>query len=397
MFQFRLEASWGSARAGRFTTDHGEVLTPIFMPVGTQASVKALSPQDLREAQAQIILANTYHVHLRPGEELVSELGGVQEFSGWRGPMLTDSGGFQAFSLGEQLERKRGEAGVSAQSMVKISDDGVKFRSHLDGSEHVFTPESVMEIQRHIGADIAMVLDQLTPDAASERDAREALDRTHAWAQRAKQAWDAGGHAAVGGWYQALFGIVQGGMHRALRQESASVLSAMGFDGIAVGGETIGYNMDGTEEVMDWIRPLLPQDKPRYAMGLGRDPEDILRAVRAGFDMFDCVAPTRLARNGALYAGELRGELPQEWRFESEFSHGRLPIGNARFAKDRDVIWPGCDCWTCTQGFTRAYLHHLYKAGELLYYRLASIHNVRWMIRLAGDLRKQILERGEVR
>lgn len=394
MFQFTLEGRLGKARAGRFVIAHGEVRTPIFMPVGTQASVKALAPQDLREARAQIILANTYHVHLRPGERLVSDLGGVQEFSGWRGPMLTDSGGFQAFSLGEQLERKNGAAGGS---MVKITDEGVRFRSHLDGSEHFFSPESVMDIQRHIGADIAMVLDQLTADSAGEREAREALDRTHAWARRAKEDWDRHGRLAVGGWYQALFGIVQGGLHRELRRESTEVLSSMGFDGMAVGGETIGYNMDGTEEVMEWIEELLPQDRPRYAMGLGRDPEDIIRAVRAGFDMFDCVAPTRLARNGALYNGTVVGSTPESWRFTSEFSHGRLPIGNARFAKDTAVVAENCDCWTCRQGFTRAYLHHLYKAGELLYYRLASIHNVRWMIRLSEHLREQILTKEAVR
>lgn len=387
----------GKARAGRFVTAHGEVKTPIFMPVGTQASVKALAPQDVREAGAQIILANTYHVHLRPGEKLVAELGGIQKFSGWRGPMLTDSGGFQAFSLGEQLQRKstlspEGNAGKS--TLVKITDDGVRFRSHLDGSEHLFTPESVMQIERDIGADIAMVLDQLTPDNATEGQARVALDRTHAWARRAHDSWIQSGKRATGGWYQSVFGIVQGGLHEALRKESATYLSSLGFDGIAVGGETIGYNMDGTEQVMEWIEPILPQDKPRYAMGLGRDPEDVLRAVRAGFDMFDCVAPTRLARNGALYAGELVGSGPESWRFDSEFSHGRLPIANARFAKDTHVIWPGCDCWTCQQGFTRAYLHHLYKSGELLYFRLASIHNVRWMIRLTEMMRAQILSGG---
>ena len=378
------------ARAGRFRTAHGEVQTPIFMPVGTQASVKALSPQDVRGAGAQIILANTYHVHLRPGEKLVAELGGIQEFSGWRGPMLTDSGGFQAFSLGEQLQRKN----TSTSSMVKITDEGIRFRSHLDGSEHFFSPESVMQIERDIGADIAMVLDQLTPDDASEKQARVALDRTHAWARRAHDSWIEAGKQATGGWYQSVFGIVQGGLHEALRKESASYLSGLSFDGIAVGGETIGYNMNGTEQVMDWIEPLLPREKPRYAMGLGRDPEDLVRAVRAGFDMFDCVAPTRLARNGALYAGQLEGHTPNTWQFSSEFSHGRLPIANARFATDTQVIWPDCDCWTCQQGFTRAYLHHLYKAGELLYFRLASIHNVRWMIRLTEMMRSHILTGG---
>ncbi len=383
-FKFSLEKTRGKARAGRFETPHGQVETPIFMPVGTQASVKALDSTDIRDTKAQIILANTYHLYLRPGMGRLTQLGGVHKFMGWDKPILTDSGGFQVFSLGEQ------QASGGGQSQVKISDQGVEFSSHLDGSRHEFTPEKAMEIQRQIGADIIMAFDECTSDAAPLEYARQAMERTHAWAERCVRDWEKAGRFSMYGAYQALFGIVQGAMFEELRRESAQFISHLPVDGVAVGGETVGYNMAGTKQIMDWIEPLLPEDKPRYAMGLGRDPQDLVDAVLMGFDMFDCVGPTRLARNGALYHGSLQeekagGEVKSIFR--SDFPKGRLNIGASSYATENQPIQEGCDCYTCTNGYTRAYLHHLYRTQELSYYRLASIHNVRFMVRLSQQLR----------
>ncbi|HZZ98867.1 MAG TPA: tRNA guanosine(34) transglycosylase Tgt [Candidatus Saccharimonadia bacterium] len=397
MFSFTLESTKGKARRGVMHTPHGDVQTPIFMPVGTQATVKALSPEDLTATKAQIILGNTYHLHLRPGEENIKNLGGIQKFMNWNKPMLTDSGGFQVFSLGAQIDQKNADAADSdstkkspEQKFSKITEDGVEFSSHLDGSKHFFSPEKAIEIQRNLGADIIMAFDECTADDAPKNYAQEALTRTIAWAKRCKDTWEQHDRKSVLGEYQALFGIVQGAAHKDLRQKAAREIVALGFDGVAVGGETIGYNMEKTVEVMGWIEDLLPADKPRYAMGLGRDPQDVIDAVRAGFDMFDCVAPTRLARNGALYHGNVIGTGPENWAFKSEFPKGRLQIGNTQYALDQKPIQEGCDCYTCSQGFTRAYLRHLYQSKELLYYRLASIHNVRFMLRLTEFLRSTI-------
>ena len=364
-------------------TPHGRVKTPIFMPVGTLATVKALDPQDIEQTQAQIILANTYHLYLRPGMERLVELGGVHQFMNWPGPILTDSGGFQVFSLG--LGSK--ETAKNGGQLAQITDEGVQFKSHLDGSAHFLTPEKSIEIQQQIGADIMMAFDECTPDKATAEYTRQALDRTHAWAERCVMAWEQAQRLSVYGQYQALFGIVQGAMHQSLRQESARFMSKLPFDGIAVGGETVGYNMAGTQELMGWIDQILPADKPRYAMGLGRDPQNLIDAVQAGFDMFDCVAPTRFARNGTLYYGHLKS--PTE--FVSPFKNGRLQIGNAQFATDKHIIQENCDCYTCREGYSRAYLNHLFKTEELTYYRLASIHNVRFMVRLSEEIRACLL------
>ncbi|HSW89555.1 MAG TPA: tRNA guanosine(34) transglycosylase Tgt [Patescibacteria group bacterium] len=372
-FSFDLLATKGRSRAGVMHTPHGDVNTPIFMPVGTQASVKALDSRDIDSTGAQIILANTYHLYLRPGEKTVADLGGIQKMMNWNKPMLTDSGGFQVFSLGG-----------------KISDEGVEFTSHLDGSKHFFTPEKSIQIQQKIGADIIMAFDECTPDDADEKYAREALERTHRWSLQSKEEWERVDRVSVAGNYQALFGIVQGGRIESLRKESAQFIASAGFDGVAVGGETIGYNMGGTATVMNWIEDILPKDRPRYAMGLGSNPQDIIDAVALGFDMFDCVAPTRLARNGALYNGKLKIENGK-LAMESEFEKNRLRISNREFATDQSPIQVGCDCYTCTSGYTRGYLHHLFHTKELSYYRLASIHNVRFMIRLCEEIREDLL------
>jgi queuine tRNA-ribosyltransferase len=397
-FSFQLEKTRSQARAGSFTTPHGVVQTPIFMPVGTQATVKSLDTQDIAGTDAEIILANTYHLYLRPGMETLTKMGGVHQFMGWDKPMLTDSGGFQVFSLGKQMELKpqgfptsEAKGGGRPLPSSKITEDGVEFTSHLDGTKHFFTPSKSIEIQQQIGADIIMAFDECTPDQAPISEAEAAVDRTFRWAQECVQTWEVAERKSHYGQYQALFGIIQGALHPELRQKAAQQITSLPFDGIAVGGETIGYNMPATVEIMEWLRDYLPEDKPRYAMGLGRDPQNLLDAVQAGFDMFDCVAPTRLGRNGALYSGQLTIGLDKKWTFQSEYKNGRLPIGNTQFQTDNQVIQPGCDCYTCTHGYSRAYLRHLFKTEELAYYRLASIHNVRFMVRLSQQLRAEIL------
>lgn len=390
-FSFQLEQAKQHARAGQYTTEHGVVLTPIFMPVGTLATIKALDTSDILSTQAQIILANTYHLYLTPGMEVIEQAGGVHKFMNWEKPMLTDSGGFQVFSLGKAIENN---LSVDQQAMnykpSQISDEGVGFTSHRDGSKHFFSPEKSIEIQRSIGADIIMAFDECTPDKADAQYTREALDRTHRWADQCKVYWETNKRKSKYGTYQALFGIVQGAMHKELRRESTQVIRDLGFDGIAFGGETVGYNMAGTVELMDWVRDLLPEDKPRYAMGLGRDPQNLIDAVLAGYDMFDCVAPTRLARNGTIYFGKLeeKNGVPM---FESEFDKGRLQIGNERWKFDNQPIDKSCDCETCQYGYSKAYLRHLFKTDELTYYRLASIHNVRFMVRLSEQLREWVI------
>ncbi len=350
-FQYRLlqkdRATEG--RLGVMCTPHGEIATPAFAPVGTQATVKTLDPRDLRELGAGLVLANTYHLYLRPGADLVAEMGGLHEFMGWDGPILTDSGGFQVFSLAEKRT---------------ISDEGVLFRSHIDGSRHFFTPEMVVEVQEKLGADIMMCLDECadpTDRAYNER----ALQRTHAWAERCRRAQKRAD--------QALFGIVQGGVFADLREQSARYLTDLDFPGYAVGGLSVGESKEQMYAMLDITTPLLPVERPRYLMGVGA-PEDLLEGVARGIDLFDCVLPTRLARNGALFTRQ-----------------GRLNIRNARFEVDPLPIEVGCDCYTC-RNFTRAYLRHLFKAGEMLGYRLATIHNVHFLLRLMGDIRAAIAD-----
>lgn len=380
-FNFKLEKTKGTARAGTFTTPHGVVQTPVFMPVGTQATVKSLDAADIEATKAQIILANTYHLFLRPGTETLQKAGGIHKFMHWEKPLLTDSGGFQVFSLGEQME---------GESLVSITEEGATFKSHLDGSKQFLSPEKAIEVQQFIGADIIMSFDEALSDKLPEDKARASVERTHRWAERGFSYWDSYNRQSKYGYYQALFGIIQGGLFRNLREESTRFITSLDFDGIAVGGETIGYNMAGTVEVMSWIESELPVNKPRYAMGLGRDPQDIIDATLAGFDMFDCVGPTRLARNGALYSGtvDVSREKPV---FVSEFSKGRLNIDKAEYTTDFKPIDSACDCYTCQNGYTRAYLHHLYRTTELSYYRLASIHNIRMMEKISETLRAWIL------
>ncbi|MBI5728910.1 MAG: tRNA guanosine(34) transglycosylase Tgt [Candidatus Magasanikbacteria bacterium] len=372
------------ARTGVIETDHGAIETPMFMPVGTQATVKTLDSRDLADMEAQIILGNTYHLHLRPGEKLIAEAGGLHKFMGWDKPILTDSGGFQVFSLGLQkkLENKIVNKKISQQEevppeqLVSIDDDGVMFRSHLDGSSHRFTPESAIDVQHQLGADIIMAFDECTPDTASYDYTREAMERTHRWAMRSLAAHEK--NTKYHGYRQFLFGIIQGANYEDLRKESAQFISSLDFDGIAIGGESIGYNMEATANILDWIYPLIPENKPHYAMGIGLNPTDLLVAVEHGVDMFDCAAPTRLARHGMLFC------------FDKTKNH-RLNIKNAQYTKDTTPIDATCDCYTC-KNYTRSYLRHLFATDEMTGLRLASIHNLRFMLKLMEEARTAIKE-----
>lgn len=383
---FQLQNTRGVARAGVMHTPHGSVETPVFMPVGTLASVKALDMQDVQSTGAQIQLANTYHLYLRPGMEIMEKAGGIHHFSTWNGPLLTDSGGFQVWSLGKGTRD-------SSSGLAKVSEDGVQFKSHVDGSTHFFTPEKAVQIQQIIGSDIMMAFDEAMPDELDHAVATQSLQRTQSWAERCVQAWEDAARQTRYGKYQALFGIIQGARYRDLRERAASEIAALPVDGIALGGETIGYNMAGTVEVMSWLEPGLPKEKPRYAMGLGREPQDAIDAVLAGFDMFDCVGPTRLARNGALLVGQLdtSGSHADKPTFASPFANSRLNIGRSEFQFDPAPLDEQCGCQTCSHRYSRAYLHHLFKTKELSYYRLASIHNVWTMIHTVARLREWIL------
>lgn len=373
LFELIHEDNTTGARAGIMHTDHGDIPTPCFMPVGTQATVKTLDQNDLEKLDAPIILGNTYHLHLRPGEDLIDELGGLHKFMNWDKPILTDSGGFQVFSLGLQKEIKNNKPHGNA-ALVEIDEDGVTFKSHLDGSTHRFTPEAAVQIQHKIGADIIMAFDECTPDAAPYEYTKEAMERTHRWAERCLN--EHKNKKTKKDYRQFLFGIIQGANHRELREESGRFISSLDFDGIAVGGESIGYNMEATGEIMKWLKPILPKDKPRYTMGVGLAPSDLLKVVAMGADMFDCVAPTRLARHGMLFANN---------------KVGRININNAPFAKDTNPIDEKCTCEVCAK-YSRAYIHHLFNAQEMTAMRLATIHNLHFMLNLMREARQAILE-----
>jgi queuine tRNA-ribosyltransferase len=352
-FSFTVEATNGRARAGRLRTPHGEVLTPCFMPVGTKGTVKALPPDRLRALGAQLVLANTYHLALRPGADLVAEHGGLHGFMRWQGPILTDSGGFQVFSLSDTRV---------------LNDDGVEFTSVYDGSRHVFTPRVVMELQERLGADIVMCLDECAPATLSRENVAAAVDRTTRWAAACKEA-----HTRAD---QLLVGIVQGGVDEELRRRSAAELLDIGFGAYAIGGLSVGErdaDMLATVALMD---EALPAEAFRYFMGIG-DPRGVVEVIARGVDLFDCVLPTRLARTGAAFTSE-----------------GRLNLRNARFAADLGPLDPDCDCACCREGFTRAYLRHLVNQKEILAYELLSAHNVRVLVRLCERARGSILAGG---
>lgn len=346
-FDFTLIAQDGDARLGRFETPHGLIETPVFAPVGTQATVKAMRPRDLVELGATLVLANTYHLYLRPGDERVRDLGGLHRFMAWDGPILTDSGGFQVFSLSDTR---------------RIDADGVTFKSHIDGSIHRFTPEKSIAVQENLGADIIMMFDECPPPNEYEY-VRQSLARTHPWALRCL---DAKTRAD-----QALFGIVQGGVFRDLREQSARFMVELDLPGYAVGGLAVGETKAEMHAVLEWLNPVLPAGKPRYLMGVGA-PEDLVNGVLRGIDIFDCVLPTRIARNGAAF---VRG--------------GRINLRNARYTDDPSPVDPTCDCYACSR-FSRAYIRHLVKADEILASILLTTHNLHFLLRLMDDLRKAI-------
>ncbi len=391
------------ARVGVMHTDHGDIETPIFMPAGTQATVKSLDSLEVQNLGAQIILGNTYHLHLRPGEDLINNFGGLHKFMNWDKPILTDSGGFQVFSLGlqkvkkltinnEQITNKiEGNSQNDQGKLVNIDEDGVTFTSHIDGSKHRFTPEKAIEIQHKLGADIIMAFDECTPDGVDEQYTREAMERTHRWAARCVEYHKQGTRNKEQGtkpYRQFLFGIIQGSNHKHLREESAKYISSLDFDGIAIGGESIGYNMEATKEILDWVYPIIPENKPHYTMGLGFAPLDIFEAVEHGADMFDCVSPTRMARNGALFVHPETYKQINDGKMDR---NSRINITNAKFFDDKSPIDPLCKCSTC-QNYSRAYLHHLFDAEELLAYKLATVHNLHFFINLMKQIRQSILE-----
>jgi len=343
------------ARAGKIKTAHGEIQTPIFMPVGTQGTVKAVQQRELRdEIDAPIILGNTYHLYLRPGTDLLKEAGGLHKFMNWERSILTDSGGFQVYSLAE---------------LRKMKVDGVEFRSHLDGSKHFFTPEKVIEIQRAIGSDIMMPLDECTPYPCDFDYAKKSQELTSRWALLNKEAFEKS--EPLYGHTQALFGIIQGSVYKELREQSAKDLTAIDFDGYSIGGLAVGEPAEKMYEIVDFTTDFIPENKPRYLMGVGR-PENILEAIERGVDMFDCVMPTRNARNAYLFT-----------------SHGIVSIRNAYYKNDFSPLDSECDCYTC-KNFTRAYLRHLFTAREILGLELASIHNLSFYLKLVRDARNHI-------
>jgi queuine tRNA-ribosyltransferase len=355
MSTFQVSQTSGRARAGRLTTPHGVVETPAFMPVGTAAAVKAVTSRDLREAGAQIILANTYHLMLRPGDALVAARGGLHGFTPWNGPFLTDSGGYQVFSL---------------TALRKLTEEGVSFRSHLDGSAHLLSPERSMEIQRNLGADIVMAFDECPPWPAEKEAVDAATARTTRWAARSRDAFETLG--ARHGHEQLLFGIVQGGVHLDLRERSAREIAALGFPGLAVGGLSVGEPKEEMMRVLAHLDPLLPEDKPRYLMGVGT-PDDLVEGVARGIDMFDCVMPTRNARNGQLFTRA-----------------GKLSIRNARYRDDPRPPDPACSCFTC-RTVSRAYLRHLHLAKEMSAATYATIHNLAHYLDMMRRVRESIV------
>ncbi|MBD3179149.1 MAG: tRNA guanosine(34) transglycosylase Tgt [Candidatus Latescibacteria bacterium] len=353
-FEFRLLETDGPARRGNLQTDHGGIATPAFMPVGTCGTVKTISSEELREIEADIILSNTYHLYLRPGDELIRDAGGIHRFMSWERPVLTDSGGYQVFSLAD---------------LNTVSDRGVEFQSHIDGSRHMFTPEKTVDIQLNIGSDIMMVLDQCVEYPCSRERAEEALERTTLWARRSIQ--HEGGRIERDGYQRVLFAIVQGSVYGELRERSARELIELDFPGYAIGGLSVGEPKEDLYTMTELTTGILPEDKPRYLMGVGF-PHDIVESVARGVDMFDCVIPTRVGRNGTTFT-----------------SGGRVVLKNARYRDDFGPLDPECPCPVCKE-YSRAYLRHLFMAGEMLGPRLATYHNLYFYLHLLADIRQSI-------
>lgn len=381
---FQINTQQGMARSGILMTPHGSIKTPAFIPVGTQATVKTLDVEDLRHINVPAVLANTYHLYLRPGSKLIRKHGGLHGFMAWDGPILTDSGGFQVFSLGFGLEHGVSkissifpdedvpERRTTKKKLMRVDEEGVDFLSHLDGSKHRMTAESSIAIQQELGADIILAFDECTSPLHNEDYTAKALDRTHRWAERSLVAW-------TNRETQALYGIVQGGAYRRLREKSAKFIGGLDFPGYAIGG-SLGRNKGDMYKILEWTTPLLDSAKPRHLLGIG-EIADLFAGVARGIDTFDCVAPTRMARNGTVYVNPSGGG-----RAASKF---RLSLAAASVADDPRPIDPTCDCFTC-QTYSRAYLRHLFNANEQLGARLATIHNLRFIFNLMGAIRQAI-------
>ncbi len=366
------------ARVTKITTPHGDVMTPAFMPVGTRAFVNCMTPTDLLQAGSQIILGgNTYHMLCAPGMDILQNAGGMHPFMNWRGPMLTDSGGFQVFSLS-----KNGK-------ICKIDAKGARFKHPITGQLIHLTPQSSIQTQKIIGADIIMAFDECTPENGGREAALQAMERTHRWLYESIEEQQKNPNSQYGN-RQALFGIIQGGSFRDLREESTQFIVNANLDGIAIGGEVIGFDMQKTAEVIDWVRPLLPENKTRYTMGVGLNPQDLIDVVAKGIDIFDCVAPTRNARHGSLYCGELVEE--NDWlRFDTTQENGKILIKKSIFAKDNNPIMASCTCYTC-KNYSRSYLHFLFKQQALAYSNLACIHNIHVMHTVCEKMRELIMK-----
>jgi len=363
------------ARAGMIETEHGVIETPAFVVVGTKATVKSVTPEQVKELGAQVVLANTYHLYLQPGDELIHTAGGLHNFMNWAGPTITDSGGFQAFSLGaaygqsvskigSAIQREETSDQIAESPLAKVDEDGVTFKSHLDGSEHRFTPERSIQIQHNIGADIIFAFDECTSPTASLEYQKQAMARTHRWAERSLAE-----HQKLGGG-QALFGIVQGGQYQDLREESARVIGGMDFAGFGIGGS---FTEDDIGTAVAWVNKILPEEKPRHLLGIG-EPQDLFMGVEQGIDTFDCVIPTRMARHGQLFTNQ-----------------GKINILNAQFRSDFTPPEAGCQCYTCAH-YTKAYLAHLFRAKEMTAATLASIHNLYFLINLIKQIRQSVLD-----
>jgi queuine tRNA-ribosyltransferase len=396
-FGFRIEKKLGGGslgRAGVITTPHGQIETPAFIVVGTKATVKSLTPEQVKDLGAQAVLSNTYHLYLQPGDELVRDSGGLGKFMQWDGPTFTDSGGFQVFSLGaafgkgvgkvtsqEENGESDGRSKADTQNhaqLAQVDDEGVTFKSHIDGSTHRFTPERSLQIQHNIGADIIVAFDECTSPLDPHDIQKRSLDRTHIWAKRSlaehqrlmsRPRLDNGGEKTAPA-YQALYGVIQGGKFQDLREEAARTIGAMDFDGFGIGGS---FNKDDIGTAVRWVNALLPEDKPRHLLGIG-EPIDFFLGVENGVDTFDCVSPTRLGRNGALYTND-----------------GRINLNNAKFVTDLTPVEKDCGCYTCLN-FTRAYLAHLFRADEMLAATLASVHNLYFIVNLVKKIRQSILD-----
>lgn len=354
---FKLIKEDNKARLSEVTTRHGKFETPVFMPVGTRATIKTMSPDEAESLGVKILLGNTYHLYLRPGDKLIHKMGGLHKFMNWKGPILTDSGGFQVFSLGQGARDKK--------PLVKIYGDKVEFSSHIDGSKHVFTPKKVLDIQNNLGSDIAMVLDECAPGVSDYDYAKEAMERTHQWAKEAKD------YHQKKKLRMALFGIVQGVTYKDLREKSAKYINSLGFDGNAIGGLAVGESKEEMYKALDYCLPHLDKNKPRYLMGVGT-PEDILEGVERGVDMFDCVLPTRIARNGTVFTFD-----------------GKVNLNNAKHTMDKGPIEKGCDCYAC-KNYSRSYIKHLLSVDEIFGIRLTTIHNIRFMMRFMEEVRASI-------